>query len=344
MSNETAEPGFAYEGAGQIEESGRYFYHGDHLGSTSYVTDARGRVSQYVAYMPYGEALFEEHSNTRDMPYLFNAKERDEETGLYYYGARYLDPETAVWYGVDPLVMEHPDYSPYAYCLNNPINFFDPDGMDEWEVNSTGHVTWIRDSEKHTLYAVDENGKRGNSLTLKKRDTFDQLANKDRKTTDGKDMRLAKGGENSQDDYAQTFLFMADNTDVEWRMDRYSEGGENRYALGTKHDKQETISTEDIGYSSEKTIAFIHNHPTARTDKISEISSMGWFINNLGEKPYAITGDSSTKYYHYPNSNYYTYFPKTGRLYNVEGNRVPSFIRNVNSNYKRLFFGTLNTR
>jgi RHS repeat-associated protein len=130
MSNETAEPGFAYEGAGQIEESGRYFYHGDHLGSTSYVTDARGRVSQYVAYMPYGEALFEEHSNTRDMPYLFNSKERDEETGLYYYGARYLDPETAVWYGVDPLAMKYPDYSPYVYCANNPINCIDPDGKD----------------------------------------------------------------------------------------------------------------------------------------------------------------------------------------------------------------------
>jgi RHS repeat-associated protein len=128
MSNETAEPGFAYEGAGQIEESGRYFYHGDHLGSTSFVTDARGRVSQYVAYMPYGEALFEEHSNTRDMPYLFNAKERDEETGLYYYGARYLDPETAVWYGVDPLAMKYPDYSPYIYCANNPLKYIDPDG------------------------------------------------------------------------------------------------------------------------------------------------------------------------------------------------------------------------
>jgi RHS repeat-associated protein len=128
MSNETAEPGFAYEGAGQIEESGRYFYHGDHLGSTSYVTDARGRVSQYVAYMPYGEALFEEHSNTRDMPYLFNSKERDEETGLYYYGSRYLDPETALWYGVDPLAMKYPDYSPYVYATNNPIRFIDPDG------------------------------------------------------------------------------------------------------------------------------------------------------------------------------------------------------------------------
>jgi RHS repeat-associated protein len=80
--------------------------------------------------MPYGEALFEEHSNTRDMPYLFNSKERDEETGLYYYGARYLDPETAVWYGVDPLAMKYLDYSPYVYCMGNPLIFIDSDGRE----------------------------------------------------------------------------------------------------------------------------------------------------------------------------------------------------------------------
>jgi RHS repeat-associated protein len=157
MSNETAEPGFAYEGAGQIEESGRYFYHGDHLGSTSFVTDARGRVSQYVAYMPYGEALFEEHSNTRDMPYLFNSKERDEETGLYYYGARYLDTETAVWYGVDPLVMEYPDYSPYIYCFNNPINFIDPNGMlPSTFINPNGDIMETRDDGDRNIYLVHD--------------------------------------------------------------------------------------------------------------------------------------------------------------------------------------------
>jgi RHS repeat-associated protein len=96
--------------------------------------------------MPYGEALFEEHSNTRDMPYLFNSKERDEETGLYYYGARYLDPETAVWYGVDLLAMEHPDYSPYIYCTNNPLKYIDPDGRDPiYAKNFWGKVRMIGD-------------------------------------------------------------------------------------------------------------------------------------------------------------------------------------------------------
>jgi RHS repeat-associated protein len=98
--------------------------------------------------MPYGEALFEEHSSTRDMPYLFNAKERDEETGLYYYGSRYLDPETAVWYGVDPLAMKYPDMSGYVYCMGNPIKYIDPDGRQVIGVHGTwsNSSTWVSQS------------------------------------------------------------------------------------------------------------------------------------------------------------------------------------------------------
>ena len=43
------------------------------------------------------------------MPYKFNGKEFDEETGLYYYGARYMNPRTGLWYGVDPLAEKHPE-------------------------------------------------------------------------------------------------------------------------------------------------------------------------------------------------------------------------------------------
>ena len=60
----------------------KYFYHSDHLGSTSYVTDATGEVSLHVEYAPFGEVFIEERNNTWNTPYLFNAKELDEETGL----------------------------------------------------------------------------------------------------------------------------------------------------------------------------------------------------------------------------------------------------------------------
>ncbi|HEY1212687.1 MAG TPA: RHS repeat-associated core domain-containing protein, partial [Bryobacteraceae bacterium] len=97
-----------------------YFYHPDHLGSTSYVTDASGEVYEHVEYFAFGETFVEEHSNTERTPYLFNGKELDEETGQYYYGARYYDPRTSIWQSVDPLAEKMGGWSPYNYTLDNP--------------------------------------------------------------------------------------------------------------------------------------------------------------------------------------------------------------------------------
>lgn len=105
-----------------------YFYHPDHLGTTSYITDATGEVYQHLEYYPFGETFVEEHSNTERTPYLFNGKELDEETGLYYYGERYYNPRTSIWQSVDPKALKLPGHSPYAYCLNNPVVLMDPDG------------------------------------------------------------------------------------------------------------------------------------------------------------------------------------------------------------------------
>ena len=53
----------------------------------------------------------------------------DEETGNYYYGARYYDPKWSVWLSTDPLSEMYPSYSPYSYVLQNPIRYTDPTGM-----------------------------------------------------------------------------------------------------------------------------------------------------------------------------------------------------------------------
>ncbi|WP_455077997.1 RHS repeat-associated core domain-containing protein [Prevotella histicola] len=109
-----------------------FFYHSDHLGSTSYITDDRANITQYDAYLPYGELLVDEHSSSEELPYKFNGKEMDEETGLYYYGARYMDPMASIWYGVDPLAEKYANNSSYTYCLDNPIRWIDRKGM-KWE-------------------------------------------------------------------------------------------------------------------------------------------------------------------------------------------------------------------
>ena len=111
----------------------RYFYHSDHLGSSSLITDASGNVTQQLDYLPYGEVFLEKRANVDyHTPYRFNGKELDEETGLYYYGARYMNPRLSIWYGTDPLEEKTPNICSYSYTIGNPLMFIDSNG-EEWE-------------------------------------------------------------------------------------------------------------------------------------------------------------------------------------------------------------------
>ena len=109
-------------------ENLQFFYHSDHLGSSSFITNLDGEVVQHIEYVPFGEVFIEERNNVWNTPYLFNAKELDEETGMYYYGARYYDPRLSLWMSTDPLEKKYSNISPYCYTFNNPISFVDPDG------------------------------------------------------------------------------------------------------------------------------------------------------------------------------------------------------------------------
>ncbi|GHT17488.1 hypothetical protein FACS189429_1680 [Bacteroidia bacterium] len=111
----------------------QYYYHSDHLGSTSLITDLDGNVVQHIEYVPFGEVFIEERNNKWNSPYLFNAKELDEETGLYYYGARYYDPRVSLWLSADLMQEKFPNMSTYAYCAQNPVRLIDPNGMDWYE-------------------------------------------------------------------------------------------------------------------------------------------------------------------------------------------------------------------
>ena len=119
-------------------ENLQFFYHPDHLGSSSFITNLDGEVVQHIEYVPFGEVFIEERNNVWNTPYLFNAKEFDEETGMYYYGARYYDPRLSLWMSTDPKSEEAPAWSPYRAFFNNPIAFVDPDG--KWEENADGNL------------------------------------------------------------------------------------------------------------------------------------------------------------------------------------------------------------
>ena len=128
-------------------EKMQFYYHPDHLGSSSYITNLDGEVVQHIEYVPFGEVFIEERNNIWNTPYLFNAKEFDEETGLYYYGARYYEPRLGLWISCDPQEENYPTFNSYCYTANNPIRYIDTDG--EKIVSPRGNIA----------VTLDKNGK-----------------------------------------------------------------------------------------------------------------------------------------------------------------------------------------
>lgn len=116
-----------------------YYYHKDHLGNSSIITNENGEVTQRIEYLPYGEVFLEQNNTNWNTPYKFNGKELDEETGLYYYGARYYDPRLSMWLGTDPMQGNNPDVSTYSFCHNNPVIIIDIDGKKDYYISPNGY-------------------------------------------------------------------------------------------------------------------------------------------------------------------------------------------------------------
>lgn len=121
------------------------YYHQDHLGSPSVITDAEGRPVKETAYYPFGEARNVDPLREIETHYEFTQKERDQESRLHYFEARYLSAAYGRFISVDPLLAKHRFRNPesaedflkdpqrlnhYAYAANNPLRFVDPEGED----------------------------------------------------------------------------------------------------------------------------------------------------------------------------------------------------------------------
>ncbi len=119
-----------------LNESGYYsfqdnkfhFYIKDHQGNVRVVVDETGKVDEVNDYYPFGGLMSNAYNNVQ--PYKYNGKELDRKGGLdwYDYGARMYDAALGRWHVMDPLSEKYYDWSPYNYCLDNPIKLIDSDG------------------------------------------------------------------------------------------------------------------------------------------------------------------------------------------------------------------------
>lgn len=104
-----------------------YYFHADGLGSIRLVTDAAGTVQNVYDYDAFGNFL--EREEAVESPYGFTGREYDEESGLYFYRARYYSPELGRFVSEDPVGFAGRDVNLYRYVGNDPLNHTDPSGL-----------------------------------------------------------------------------------------------------------------------------------------------------------------------------------------------------------------------
>ena len=119
-----------------------FFYHTDPAGTPLVMTNSSGAVVWKADYKPFGEENSITGAGVNDRRFV--GKEKDEETGLSYFGARYEDAKTGRFIAVDPvgavdakssktnekMLLNPQRLNAYAYALNNPYRYVDPDGRE----------------------------------------------------------------------------------------------------------------------------------------------------------------------------------------------------------------------
>ena len=119
-----------------------HYYLQDHQGNNRVVVDQTGQKEEVNHYYPFGGTFASADNSIQ--PYKYNGKELDTKNGLnwYDYGARQYDVAIGRWNAVDPMAEKYYNWSPYSYCMSNPIKYIDPSGQTVviWYKNDSGQT------------------------------------------------------------------------------------------------------------------------------------------------------------------------------------------------------------
>ena len=188
--------------------------------------------------------------------YTFSAKERDTETGYSYFGSRYYNSDLSIWLSVDPMAAKYPHQSNYVYCSNNPIRIIDPNGEDEYEFDECGVLIKQTTNEQYDqFHIIDNDGNRINSSDQYHANTFFVSNYEDNSTL------FKVIGNDAKDVSEQAFVFLANNTDVEWERVETNDG----IYLGSNHEENSGRIGGKLLSQGYTINAHDHNHPSGNS-------------------------------------------------------------------------------
>ena len=322
---------------GAVVETNDYYPFGKRIQVTAPVSEPVGgslyAAEPVVAPVAPATSVASTSSPNR---WRFSGKEDQSFLGasipLLDFGARMYNPAIARWTASDPMSEKYYGISPYVYCLGNPISIIDPNGMDIWTMDEKGNVVWVKESDDHRLYYMNNDGLLSDDyVSVSDRSILDDLTKTEAKVYGGAKVssHTSKSGIN---DIFKVFKFASDKTKVEWAVHRNGD----TYTIGTGHNSYSASSWED--YAKNKPNATVHSHPGI--DIGNEISSMGYGTNYYNTDQRNVIDDVEQNGRITRKS--YVYFPNSSRLYYV-GYYNASFIRPIRS-YKSFYFGTLNNK
>ena len=204
--------------------------------------------------------------------FTFTGKERDEETGYGYFGARYMDYELmTMWLSVDPMADKYPSISPYNYCMWNPIKLIDPDGMDIWKVNDDGELILQKGSTTDMIVADD-----GTYVRV-----MDGVLTRGVSVYKSQDYLFLDFG-NNIGNATEVFEFMSDHCNVEFSLIGIAQNKEteeaSQYYLSTSFNAVgDGAGCEYSLDQSRRGIMrlHIHNHPTGNPNPSTPLTNGG---------------------------------------------------------------------
>ena len=238
----------------------------DQLGSIRALIDEKGNIVQQNDYYPFGAKIAcDGYANADDNRFLFSGKESQKllDLNAYDFGARMYDASLGRWNSVDPQGFRKAKINNYIYCKNNPIIFFDPDGQDDWYVNSEGYMTRKPNTSHDAFYMINDKGNVMDNNVIFDYGTIKEAFS----ITSGYGKILSYISLENDELGKSLFEFFADNTTVEWQLIQYGLPGlQGQNIIGTSHSANSSGAgqhTQDILLKNERMIrSLIHNHPS----------------------------------------------------------------------------------